>query len=214
LVFTPENLDFLLENIKFLQKIGFRWIEFYPEMYTLWTKEKLIRMKEIFKKFRNYYISLFLKNKKELIFKNSLLDSIVNKDEVVGTINIKCQKIHLAPDGNFYFCDKVFSLPENERKKYIIGNVLEGIDNEKRLFLIENFRKKIIKLLGKKCNKCPAKEYCFCPIGHYIYFSFKKLNLKRYFLSFCSVAKIYFDTFWKIKERLIYNPLFANIYKF
>jgi len=214
LVFTPYTIDSFLENIKFLQKKGFAYIEFYPDMYAWWSRDELIKLRQIFQKFSSYYISLFLKNKKGLIFKNSLLDSIINGDEVVGTQKMQCQKIHLAPDGNFYFCDKVFSLPKKEREKYIIGNISQGVDNQKRLILVECFRKKVLKLIRKKCTACPYQKYCFCPIGHYLYFAFQGRDIKKYFSNFCSIAKIYFDNFWTIKEKLKYNSLFVKLYQY
>jgi uncharacterized protein len=213
LVFTPQTVNSLFENIKFIQQLGLSYVEFYPDMYAFWSKKELFDLEKQFKRFVSYYISLFLNNKSELIFKNSLLDSVVNKNEVIGTKEMVCQKIHLAADGNFYFCDKVFSLPRPERKKYIIGNVREGIDNQKRLFLISQFRKKVLKLIQRHCQDCPYQEYCFCPIGHYLYFSFRNEDLTKRFSNFCQVAKIYFDNFDKINQTLKYHPLFVKLYK-
>ncbi len=207
LVFTPQTVNHLLKNIKFLQKLGFGYVEFYPEMFAFWTKNQLNKFKEQFKKITNYYISLFIQKKMGLIFKNSLLDAIVNERDVVGNRGC-CQKIHLATNGNFYFCDKVFSLPKKERNIYIIGNVKKGIDNNKRLELLDYFQKKIKKMPGQQ-NNC-----CFCPIGHYLYFSFQNQNLKKCFYNFYSVNKIYLDNFLLIKKELQFDPFFANIYRY
>ena len=214
LVFTPQTVNSLFKNIKFIQRLGFPYIEFYPDMYAFWSKKTLIDLKKQLAQFTSYYISLFLKKKEKSIFKNSLLDSIVNKTEVIGTKEMLCRKIHLALDGNFYFCDKVFSLPVPKRKKYIIGNVQEGVDNQKRLALISQFRERVLKLIGERCRDCPHQEYCFCPIGHYLYFSFQNRDLNKYLSNFCQVAKIYFDNFVEIREKLKYHPLFVKLYKF
>jgi len=208
LVFTPQTVINLFKNIKFLQKLGFGYIEFYPDMYALWTKEQLDKFKKQFKQITSYYLSLFLEKRLESIFKNSLLDSVLNEREIVGLEGTRCQKIHLAPDGNFYFCDKVFSLPISERKKYIIGNTKKGIDNNKRLELLNYFQKKCQKL-SKQQNDC-----CFCPLGHYLYFSFQNQNLKRCFSDFFAVNKIYLDNFFLIKKKLTFNPLFAKMYQY
>jgi len=208
LVFTPQTVINLFKNIKFLQKLGFGLIEFYPDMYALWTKEKLDKFKEQFKKIAKYYIFLFFQKKLESIFKNSLLDAVLNKREIVGLEGIRCQKIHLAPDENFYFCDKVFSLPNSERKKYIIGNTKKGIDNNKRLELLNYFQKKCEKISIQQ-NDC-----CFCPIGHYLYFSSQNQNLKRRFADFFAVNKIYLENFLLIKKRLSFDPLFVKLYQY
>ncbi len=214
LVITPSTIDSFLENIKFLREKGFSYIEFYPDMYAFWSKNELKKLKKILKKFSLYYISLFAEHKEELIFKNSLLDSIVNKNEVVG-ITAECQKIHLASDGHFYFCDKVFSLPKKEREKYIIGNVTQLINNEKRIKLLNQVKEKILKLIKNNCQDCIYREYCFCPVGHYLYFSYKRWDFKKYFIcNFCQISKIFLETFWQIKEFLKFNPLFVKIYKY
>ena len=207
LVFTPKTVNNLFKNIKFLQKKGFGYIEFYPDIFAFWTKNQLNKFKEQFKKITDYYILLFVQKKFKLIFKNSLLDAIINEREIVGNSS-NCQKIHLATDGNFYFCDKVFSLPKEKRKKYIIGNIKKGINNNRRLELLDYFQKKI-KKLPEQQNNC-----CFCPIGHYIYFSFQNQNLKEVFYNFHLVNKIYLDNFLLIKKKLQFNPLFANIYRY
>jgi uncharacterized protein len=208
LVFAPQTISHLFKNIKFLQKLGFGYIEFYPEIFAFWTKNQLDKLKEELRKITDYYISLFAQKKLDLIFKNSLLDAIINKREIVGNSG-SCQKIHLAPDENFYFCDKVFSLPEKERKKYIIGNIKNGINNNKRLELLDYFQRKCENLPGRQ-NNC-----CFCPIGHYLYFSsHQNQNLKKSFFNFHSVNKVYLDNFLLIKKELQFNPLFANMYRY
>ncbi|MBT9151133.1 MAG: Anaerobic sulfatase-maturating enzyme [candidate division WS2 bacterium] len=39
LVFTPQTVIHLFKNIKFLQKLGFGYIDFYPDIYAFWSKE-------------------------------------------------------------------------------------------------------------------------------------------------------------------------------
>ena len=207
LVFTPQNVINLFKNIKSLEKLGFGFIEFYPDMYAFWSKEQLTEFRKQFKQIIKYYISFFSKKKLKSIFKNSLLDSILNQREIVGLEGSRCQKIHLAPDGNFYFCDKVFSLPLSKRKQYITGSIKKGIDNNKRLMLLHFFQKKCQKVIGQQ-NDC-----CFCPIGHYLYFSSQNQNLKERFSDFFAVNKIYLDNFLLIKKKLTLNPLFAKLYQ-
>lgn len=208
LVFTPQLVINLFKNIKFLQKLGFGLIEFYPDIYAFWSKRQLEEFQKQFRKITKYYISLFSQRKIKSIFKNSLLDTILNQREIVGLNIANCQKIHLAPDGNFYFCDKVFSLPISQRKKYIIGNTKKGIDNNKRLRLLNYFQKKYQKSAKQK-NEC-----CFCPLGHYLYFSYQNQNLfKKAFSDFLTINKIYLDNFLLIKKKLTFNPLFAKLYQ-
>ncbi|MBT9151132.1 MAG: hypothetical protein DDT40_01317 [candidate division WS2 bacterium] len=149
-----------------------------------------------------------MEKKSESIFKNSFLETILNERKIAGFKNARCQKIHLAPDGNFYFCDKVFSLPVSKRKQYIIGNIKKGIDNNKRLMLLHFFQKKCQKVITQQ-NNC-----YFCPIGHYLYFSYQNQDFKKCFSDFFVVNKIYLDNFSLIKKKLIFNPLFTKLYQY
>ncbi|MCX5696224.1 MAG: SPASM domain-containing protein [Candidatus Omnitrophica bacterium] len=125
---------------------------------------------------------------------------------------IRCQKIHLGWEGNFYCCDKVFSIAQPERKKFIIGDIHKGINNRLRLKLLAQKRKEIRELTGKDCNRCKYLRYCFCPVGHYIYFSSWGLDFKRYFPQFCRLSQIYIHTFLEIERKLHRNRLFTKIY--
>ena len=106
----------------------------------------------------------------------------------------------------------MFSIPQSERKQFIIGNVDKGIDNHLRLKILEQKRKEIKNLTGKDCNSCRYLKYCFCPIGHYIYFTSCGLDFKEYFLQFCRISQIYIKAFLKIKKHLSKNLLFAQVY--
>lgn len=212
LVFTPGAIRGLVKNIKFLwSEAGFDYIDFYPDLYAQWQGKELERLENEFQKFTAFYINIFKKyNKKQDIFENSLLHTFVKEIDIYKPVH--CRKIHLDSQGKFYCCDKVFSLPYPERKKFLIGSTEQGIDNRLRIRLLEQKRKEIRSLTGKDCSVCKYMKYCFCPIGHFIYFSFAGLDFKQYFPQFCRVSQAYIRSFSEIKNRLIPNPLFAKIY--
>lgn len=215
MVFAPRDIDRFLSNTKFLNSKKFYYIEFYPDLYATWREDDLKKLKKIFKKFALYYMSLFKKNKK--VFKNSLLDSFVNEMEIDKMA--QCGKIHISPKGEFYACDKVFSLPPKERKKYIVGNVQKRVNNKKRLAILEKLRGGFFKESGLNCKKCEYFRYCFCPLGHYIYFlALKNKNKKKagknLLNSFCCLSQIYSETFLQIKNSLKYHPQFVKLYQY
>lgn len=213
LVFTPKNLDHFLENIKFLNKHSFYYIEFYPDLYAEWREPDLQKFKKVFRQFEAYYLKLFHGNKKQKVFKNSLLDTIVNDVETEKMEN--CGKIHVNAIGEFYACDKVFSLGSKERKRYVIGNVKSGLDKQKREGVLQDIREDFFAKSGLKCRKCRYYKYCFCPIGHYIYFTtVKKGNNANFWQAFCFVSRVYAKTFLRIKGALRYNTAFARLYKY
>lgn len=210
LVFRSSRVENLLENIESLWRAGFGYIDFYPDLYASWSNESLWKLEAEFKKFTNFYLSIFENNKSKDIFENSLLHTFIKETELFKPIH--CGKIHLDWNGNFYCCDKVFSLPEAERERFLIGNVKSGINNRLRLNLLEERRKKIQKLTGKDCSICKYLKYCFCPVGHYIYFSSQGLDFKEYFPQFCRISQIYIRNFLEIKSNLKGHPSFIKIY--
>ena len=211
LVFNPHTVSNLLKNIRYLQKLGFRHIDFYPDMCYQWSEEELKNLKGVFKKFVSFYIDSFNNSKKDTdVFRNSLLFSFLKQMEIYKPIS--CSKVHLDEGGNFYCCDKVFSLPESERSKFIIGNANRGINNRLRLKLLEKKRQEIKKITGKDCNLCQYLKYCFCPIGNYIYISFHGLDFKQYFSGFCRISQIYIRSLFEIRKNLKNHPLFIKTY--
>lgn len=211
LTFTPAAVNNLVENIKFICRMGFRYIDFYPTLYTQWSEKELEAAEVQFRKFTDFYISLFTDNKfKNKIFENSILHSFIKETELYRPI--LCRKIHLDWKGNFYLCDKAFSLQKRQQDKFIIGDSNKGIDNRLRLRLLAQKRKEIRDLTGKDCNTCKYLKYCFCPVGHYIYFSAQGLDFKRYFPGFCRISQIYIRNFLRIKRNLTGNSLFTKIY--
>jgi len=211
MVFTPRNISRFLENIKFLNSKKFYYIEFYPDLYARWEKNDLEKVKKVFKKFEIYYIKLFKTNKK--VFKNSLLDTFVNDVEIEKME--KCGKIHINALGGFYVCDKVFSLGLDKRKKYIVGNIENEIDDKKRSSLLKKLRKDFFAESKLNCKKCQYYKYCFCPLGHYIYFKENKKNVSAdFWQSFCYVSRAYNETFLRIKSALKYNARFIKLYNY
>jgi len=195
-VFTPETVECLNKNIKFFIQNGFFQLDFYPEIYRLWSKKHLNVLKKEFDIFTKFYNNLGpnYNSSFEALFINRMLEK--NSD------NFCCQKLILAPNGNFYLCDKIFSFFDNRKNKYIIGNGEKGINEEKRLKLLKEERKKILKLTQNSCLECPLKNYCFCPMGLYLWCVENKKDFKKYFEIFCNISKIYISSFLKIKNTL------------
>ena len=146
LVFTPQTVSRLTENIKFFVGNGFRLMDFYPEVYGLWSKNQLNVLKKSFHEFSKFFKST-----------PGIKISFMTKGLEKNSENFCCQKLNLGPDGNFYLCDKVFSFFDKRRKKYIVGRGEKGIDKAKRENLLRKAKKEILN-----------QKYCFCPIGLYL----------------------------------------------
>jgi len=211
LVFTPGNIDDLIDNIKFLNSKNFHCIDFYPGYYATWQKKDLLKLKEVFSQFEVYYKNLFKSNKK--VFKNFQIGAIFNKLEFSRRDN--CGKINVGADGYFYACDKVFSLPDKQKKKYIVGNTETGLDNKKRNRLMKKLNKDFFKKNGLGCANCIFLNYCFCLLGHFIYFSnFKNAGLDKYiWKNLCFISKLYIKTVLELKKSLQNELRFISLYR-
>lgn len=209
LVFTPVTAPKLLKNIEHLNRSGFTSIDFYPELYARWSNSQLDVFESVMKDFAGYYISLILKsNRRGNLFGNTLIHNVITEEKLYKSLS--CDTVHLGCDGNFYYCDKVFSLPAPQRSGFVVGNVKRGIDNGVRLKLLEEKRRQIKKDSGIDCTSCGFLKYCFCPIGQYIYFSAKGLPFKPCFRQFCRISKIYIKNFLEIKKAINSLPLFRK----
>lgn len=213
MVFTPKDIDGLLDRVQCLNSKGFGWIDFYPELYAHWGLKDLENAQRFFTKFEAYYIGLFKEKKKA--FKNSRIDVVVNDVKIDKMQH--CKKVHLNAEEEFYVCDKVFSLDAGKRGKYVVGSIDEGIDIKKRSKMLSDLRGEFLQESGLKCEECPVYQYCFCPLGHFIYCRESKNNgdgkagndlLK----SFCFFSKVYTRAVFGIKKALMPYPEFMKMY--
>lgn len=212
MVFTPRDIDGLLDRIQFLNGKGFGWIDFYPELYAHWELRDLEKVRKFFLEFEAYYIRLFKEGKKA--FKNSRIDVITNDVKIDKMQH--CKKVHLNAKEEFYVCDKIFSLDAEIRKKYVVGRIYEGIDVEKRSKLLLDLEEEFLKESGLKCAECSIYQYCFCPLGHFIHYRESKYNRdreeKNLLKSFCFFSKVYSRSVLGIKGALRHDPKFMKMY--
>ena len=210
LVFTPSNVQDLLANIQYLRQLGFRSIDFYPALYSRWSSQALDALDTQFGRLCRYYLHLFRRaRKKEDVFSCAALRHLTG-GRLYGPFI--CRKVSLCWDGQYYCCDKALSLPWAQRKPFIVGSAPEGFDNKLRLRLLRRQRREIKRITGQDCSACACVPYCFCPIGHHIYFSSRGVDFKRYFPIFCRISRITISNFYKVWQQLKCDPLFAEIY--
>lgn len=210
MVFAPDSVEKLLDNIKFLNAQGFSRIDFYPDIYAHWTRSDLLKLKKAFKQFAEYYLEAFKWRKG--IFKNSLLDSVVNGLKTDKAAN--CFNIQVDAEGDFYVCDKVVSLGAELRDKYKIGDVVQGIDDGKRALLLTGLRQRFAEKSGLKCEDCKYRKYCFCPIGQYIHYENNQNTPATFWKSFCQVSRVVTQTHLELARKLEYDENFIRLYRF
>ena len=211
MVFGPATVGNLLCNIKFFQQKGFRQIDFYPEIYATWDERKITELRNEADKIAKYYISLF-STQDNVGFKISMLDAILNGLNV-GKQEF-CGKIQVDTQGNFFACDKIFSLPREKRGKCAIGDVGIGVNNEKRQEILNVLRKEFFCRTTLGCEHCKLKKYCFCPVGQYLYMKDDIAANPLFWQSFCAVSKILINMNLNIIKKLEYNESFVMLNRF
>lgn len=204
LVFTPFNYKFLLSNINHLQELGFPHIDFMPAFNIFWREDDLCKIDSIFAKFSDNYVKNVNKGK---IFHNFFLQCLISESNLFR--QLQCNKIHLDVDNNFYLCDKVKSLPRASKREFIIGNINNGIDYKLRKRMYLKLKNELKKNISLDCSSCKYSKFCFCPLGHYIFYSRLKINPEEPLKQFCKLSRIYIKHFLAIKEKL--KPILSGL---
>jgi len=200
MVFGPRTVANLYDNLRHLIKLGFTHIDFYPEIFAFWQNHQLKLMDKQFVRVTALFAESLQENK--LPFSNSLLFSLLNETGVYK--HSRCNQVSVDPGGNFYCCDKVFSLSRSKRQNYQLGPSEIGIDGYSLGGILDVVRKKIKNTAKyKDCKSCEYLKYCFCPIGLYLYTRNNGLNINSYLDNFCRVSKIYIKNFLDIKSEIL-----------
>lgn len=142
MTFNHNSVEYLFDNIKYLIKLGLKWIvparDFYDNDFSEDTfnimKKELLKVKKLLKNHPDVHVSMLdIKMIKKLGFCSGGLYSIV-----------------FDADGSLYPC--MLTMGHEEFK---IGDVFNGIDFEKRDKLLS-----YSKMENKECNGCDFYNYC------------------------------------------------------
>jgi sulfatase maturation enzyme AslB (radical SAM superfamily) len=210
MVFTPKTCKYLMESFNNVLQLGTFAIDFHLSTYEYWSKKSLGVLGCELKKFIKFYISLFNENSKNNPFFMYQLGTLIKHDWKDGP---KCRMIKLGPDGRFYFCDSYFSLPENERKRYSVGDLSKGIDFKKRqLFKIEACNK-----LNNKCKDIVSmyskNKRAMCLYLIYVYCKTQKKDLNKVLKYYYRLSGMYSKTFLMIDGILSSNKKYREMYE-
>ncbi|MGC9069850.1 MAG: radical SAM protein [Elusimicrobiales bacterium] len=157
MVITPKTINSLSNNIKHLYEIGFKSIGISFDYSSNWCQKSILILKKELKKVFIDYLKMI---------KEHNAYRFANMYEVFYKIKNKkippCSNLILFPDGNFYLCDKIISMNENERNLF---KIKKNIIREREIFF--DFMNK---------NEISSSQG-FCQIGIYLYLKYiKKLN--------------------------------------
>jgi sulfatase maturation enzyme AslB (radical SAM superfamily) len=208
MVIGPENCSNIKKNIKFLSKLGFGSIDLSLMSYSKWGKSNLKELVNGLDWLYNYYISLF--NQKNKPFKMYQLDDLFYG----GWCKMdRCNKIKIAPDGNFYFCDAFLSAKQDKKRLYRVGNLKNGFSYKLIEKLKSDASKGIAKIFPKTFLLHSQNKLVYCPYGVYYYTKVHNKDLRLYLKRFYTASKIYSSFLMCLFNSLKNNKKFCEFYK-
>ena len=174
-----DTCDKLFENILFAEKQGFKYFFATPDTRHNFSEENEKKLGIELEKFYTYLIgslvqgvkpieSSFIKDMiiqalKEPSLEIKELDSLISRN--IFRCGLGTTSVGIAPNGDIYGCQEQVT---NKDSIFYIGNIFNGIDEEKHHNLIANFRKLSNLYPEDKefCQNCSYKPFCYeieCP---------------------------------------------------
>ncbi len=184
---TPSEVSSLGENTKFFLKNGFENIDFFPQIFTFWSKDNLKKLSAEL----TYIIECF-NDKTTYNGELRLLNRLWGRSDY--------RSILFSGDRKFYLFEWVLPLPHKAREEYIIGDIDTGLNLKKRksifLKLFSEFSKK-----SNQCMQCDINDFCSYPLPLYLWSQYYKKDFNKYFDNFCNVARTMVNLSKKIKSQ-------------
>lgn len=183
-----DTVQYTYENMMYAIEKGYKDLFNIPNVFADWTEEQVKILKEQMRMFSDYYINEFKQNRLPITYKPYermfpvLLE--INYNDRTGRHRpykkfeqrglSKCgiggsRFISIGVDGELYTCQELVT-DHSPNNKFHIGNIYDGIDEEKRLALVNSFEKAKVKGIGMNCNECRYNNVCDggCVANNYI----------------------------------------------
>ena len=168
----PATCNYIFDNIQYAINKGFNNFFIIPNYFEHWDQEhRKILVKEMHK-YTEYYIETCRAGKHPItfsIFENCFKDiKKINHAITEKTYRSNCgactkcglgssifASIH--PNGNIFSCQEMTSNEGND-SLFCIGNIYTGIDENKRIALVEKFDNEPVQ--GDECKTCKYNRIC------------------------------------------------------
>lgn len=182
-----DNVYDISDNFKFAIEMGYTNVFMIVNVFTKWNEEEKEELKKQIKMLADIYMDQIRKGKKvdfnpfndmfgrikridnaeELnLFRNQSINHIG-----FGRCGIGATKFaSVGMSGNLYSCQELVENPELG-DKFLIGNIYTGVDNEKRMDIINQFDpRNVIRSDNKPCKGCLMNKICdgACLINNYL----------------------------------------------
>lgn len=170
----PKTCHNVFDNISFAVDKGYKNFFVIPNIFEKWSDNDKETLKNEMRKYSNYYIGCYRNGKTPItfsIFERSFRDIVdinraitnnsfrtSNKCKACGKCGLGAGKFaSIHPNGNLYGCQEMTS-NEGEKSIFYIGNIYTGVEEDRRLALMDAFDSEIVK--GANCETCKLNRIC------------------------------------------------------
>ena len=161
------------ENMRFAISKGYTNMFFVPNVFAEWSQEQKEQLKEEVKKFGNWYIEearkgnfidfspfvekIYEINKINMAHENNE-HRLINNFPGEGKCGLGATRFaSIGTDGTLYGCQEMTSNSDKDQT-FVIGDIYNGTDDQKRLALANKFNKKAVE--GTNCESCLLNSIC------------------------------------------------------
>lgn len=170
---TPATIGKLMDNVLFAEECGFHTMYITPNVFEDWDKYATAALQDGLRKYAEHYISSFRKGNRPIFLtpvegmfkaisqRNRAIDNNIYREDMNCKSCGKCgmgasRYAAIATNGDVITCQEFLS--HADYSKFLIGNIYEGIDDDKRRAIQDNFSAKSV--VGLDCENCPLDRIC------------------------------------------------------
>jgi len=204
LVFDSRSVEGLIHNVEFFRRMGFGRITFNPELYEIWSEDRLAVLRSVMEGFRKYYALVLQTDVRP--FTIPILFSVLETERRGSGWWHECHNVVLGSDNQFYSCDKALSFPYERLRGSGVGDVVQGMDWDRRAGELAEARAVVERILGVE-----RRQY-FCPMGVVFYSRFAGIPPEQAVLNFARVSEIFGGALQQMVSDLSGAPAFRALY--
>jgi uncharacterized protein len=203
---TPETVQYYSDSVEFLFSKGFKYLIISLDYSGKWNSKSLTELEKQYKKISNLYEKKITNEDKFYFspFETKFASYIRKNQEKHFRCQLGINQLSVAYNGDIYSCIQ-FVQDHISNTQYKIGNVLTGIDENKRNKMYIK-----AKTLDEECSDCDLKDRCRNDCACLNWQTGKTLNKVTPVV--CETEKILISIVDKLGERL-YNkraPMFIQ----
>ena len=171
----PQTVHYLYHNYQFAKKQGFKNYFCTPDAYSNWDEKSSLELKK-----QTSYIALDIIKDiyegNEVLIPKFFMDGLVDYLRIQDNLTIPSTSPYRCGMGIYGFgvgatgiisaCQEHSTITEDNEDIFIIGDIKNGISEEKHWKLIDKFHQEKAKWLLNECLDCKLREVCLnhvCP---------------------------------------------------